>query len=81
MENIAKGERVLLLSDDIIDNRAFHGKAGKITWEESALKYWLNELYIKDTFTEKEMDAINGNVFLLNSISNIKAWQMLWYLP
>ena len=51
-------DRVLLLSEYIIDLRPYHGTEGSITWEHSDIRAWLNgEFY--NRFSAEERARIN----------------------
>ena len=46
--------RALLLSRYVLDAVSFNGKAGQVTWEECALRAWLNDEFLNTAFTEEE---------------------------
>jgi hypothetical protein len=57
---------LLLITEQIIDARAFDNSAG--SWDSSGLKAWLNDLssgFYGEAFTSVERTAINGGVRLL----------------
>lgn len=68
------GEEALLLADKALDNRTYYYEGGKVTWETSAMRSWLNGYsgeqnesavdysrnnFINSAFTEEEQSAIN----------------------
>lgn len=50
--------RALLLSRNVLDAVSFNGKAGQVTWEECALRAWLNDEFLNTAFTEEEKALI-----------------------
>lgn len=64
-----KDGRALLLSEYILDNKAFDTTSNE--WNESDLKAWLNGTFYQDVFSQAEKEAIMdngaiGKVFLLS---------------
>jgi serine/threonine protein kinase len=49
--------RALLLSEEIVEQRAYHDTYGPITWEDSDIRTYLNGLFLQ-SFTQEEQDAI-----------------------
>ena len=48
-----------LLSDVILDKKAYDESYEYITWEESSLRAWLNEKFMNRTFSAEEKEKIN----------------------
>ena len=49
---------VLLISHYALDYRPYHNTDMEITWEESTIRKWLNEVFIDKAFTEEEQQAL-----------------------
>ena len=49
-----KEGRVLLLSEDILEYRAFHDKWGLVTWESASIRKYLNGDFLARAFSDKE---------------------------
>jgi serine/threonine protein kinase len=49
--------KALLLSEEIIEKRAYHNEMVDITWEDCDLRAYLNGLFL-ESFTQEEQDAI-----------------------
>lgn len=54
----AKDEKVLLLSRDILDCQPYHSDYSAVTWAESSLRIWLNDIWIAAAFTRDELSAV-----------------------
>ena len=50
--------RAVLICRDIIECRSFHDSKGDITWQNSNLRYWLNEVFFACAFSEQEKSRI-----------------------
>lgn len=50
--------RLLLISEEGIESVQYHKKYEDITWENSFIRQWLNETFIKELFTEEEQSII-----------------------
>ena len=48
-----ENDRALILTEDIVDQHAYHNRAGDVTWAECALRQYLNGAFY-DTFSEDE---------------------------
>ncbi len=56
------GDEVLLLSKYCLDSLEYHYTGrNPITWEESDLRVWLNEVFYEDAFTDEEREIILEN--------------------
>ena len=53
-----KNERALIISEDILLERAYHIKYEDITWEECELRQYLNEQFYNETFSADEKKRI-----------------------
>lgn len=51
-------DRLLLLSKKILDRRNYYGSYYPVTWEESHLRFWLNNVFYETAFTEDEQQLI-----------------------
>ncbi len=52
------GDSVLLISRYALDCRPYHDALEKVTWEECALRAWLNERFLNDAFSADEQSRI-----------------------
>lgn len=52
------GDQVLLLADQCLDSQPYHSSWDNITWENSALRLWLNSTFFKEAFTKEEQESI-----------------------
>ncbi|MCI7619072.1 MAG: toll/interleukin-1 receptor domain-containing protein [Firmicutes bacterium] len=52
------GNKVLIITDKIIDAKPYNDEWSGITWENCSLRKWLNEEFISTAFTEKEKEAV-----------------------
>ena len=53
-----EGNDALLLADEGLDNKPYHGEMTETSWENCSLRAWLNDTFMRDAFTEEEQDAI-----------------------
>lgn len=53
-----KEDKVLLARYYAIDDMPYHTAMEKITWENCSLRQYLNDKFLKDTFTDKEQEII-----------------------
>ncbi|MDO5019047.1 MAG: DUF6273 domain-containing protein [Lachnospiraceae bacterium] len=51
-------DQLLLLSKKILDRRNYYGSYYPVTWEESHLRFWLNNVFYETAFTEAEQQLI-----------------------
>lgn len=51
--------KVLLLSEDILEYKAFHDKWGIVTWENASIRKYLNTDFMDKTFSDKEKFIIS----------------------
>ena len=58
-----EGNEVLLLADKKLDVIPFHGVSTAISFETSDLQNWLNNIFIKESFLEKEQKIIIDNSY------------------
>ncbi|MCL2719043.1 MAG: DUF6273 domain-containing protein [Lachnospiraceae bacterium] len=63
-----KDGKALLLSEKILENKKYHPPGGAVTWEESEIRKYLNELYYETTFTARERNKIAEN-YITNSVN------------
>ena len=65
-----EGKELLLLSEYVLDAKAFHSKADATDWSKSDIKRWLQEDFYKEVFSHTEQKEITsgpaGTVFLLS---------------
>lgn len=50
--------RVLVISDDAIDNKPYEESASHASWETCSLRKWLNDRFYKAAFSKTEQDYI-----------------------
>ena len=53
-----KGDKILLLSEYILDAQPFNEEIASNQWGSSSLRQWLNTVFLKTAFTEEELNAI-----------------------
>lgn len=51
-------DKVLLLSEKILDRRNYFGANYPVTWENSHLRFWLNAVFYESAFNEEEQQRI-----------------------
>lgn len=56
--DVRSNGRAVLICRDIIECRSFHDSKGNITWQNSNLRYWLNEVFFACAFSEQEKSRI-----------------------
>lgn len=69
-----KGSKVLAISVDGLETRAFHGKLTSAQWKTCDLRSWLNKDFLNGTFTQEEStriqststEKVSDKVFLLS---------------
>ena len=52
-------DRALIVSRDILEFRTYHKEWGRMTWEESDIRKWLNQEFLAEAFTEEEQGVIS----------------------
>lgn len=52
------GDDVFLMADQTLDVQPYHNVEGKVTWETSALRAWLNDTFLSAAFSGDEQSAI-----------------------
>ncbi len=63
-----QGDRVLLISELVLDCQYYHRERSDITWENCSLRSWLNSEFFDNAFSEEEKSAI-----LLTDVDNSAA--------
>ena len=53
------GNKVLVISKDILDCQQYHWKNEMVTWEECSFRRWLNGTFDKNAFSAEEMKCIS----------------------
>ena len=53
-----KDGKTLLLSQDVLEKRAYHAAGGDVTWEESELRAYLNGEFYEKTFSNEDKAKI-----------------------
>ena len=56
------GGRALLLSDQVLEERRYHGSMSIITWELCSLREYLNGEFFEKTFSAAEKERIAGTI-------------------
>ncbi|NLP48492.1 MAG: hypothetical protein GX345_06050 [Clostridiales bacterium] len=51
-------DKALLLSEKILDSKAYNQEHAKVTWESCSLRAWLNDEFYKTAFSEEEKQII-----------------------
>lgn len=52
------GQDAFLISDQCLDSQPYHFSWDPVTWEESALRTWLNDTFLDNAFTAEEKAVI-----------------------
>jgi hypothetical protein len=60
-----EGGRALVVSEDVLERRGYHGSRSSVTWAESDIRAWLNGEFLDTAFTGEQQGAI-----ALSQISN-----------
>ena len=55
-----KNGKALLLSNQVLELRAYHNKEEEVTWESSDARKWLNTSFYQKAFTSSEKKAKIG---------------------
>lgn len=50
--------KALLLSDKVLDSRAYHDEHVPVTWADCSLRLWLNGKFLRESFTADERERI-----------------------
>ena len=58
LDKDAEGERALLITSDCIACMPYHTEKKEITWQDSSLRQWLNQVFIQEAFSEEEKSRI-----------------------
>lgn len=53
-----KRDRLLLISEKVLNGHCYNKKDGHITWENCDLRKWLNEKFIEEAFTKSEQERL-----------------------
>lgn len=53
--------RMLVLTEHILDMQPFHSESQSVRWENSSLRRWLQQVFLPDAFTETEQNRIFRN--------------------
>ncbi len=53
-----KDNKLLLISRNVLDCQPFNKGGGRVTWETCSLRKWLNEVFLREAFTEEETRMI-----------------------
>lgn len=71
-------DKVLLLSKYILDCKCYNNETKDITWENSSLRQWLNNVFYNTAFNETEKNMIQ-NTYIDNSYSYVENGVILTY--
>ena len=52
------GDKALLISEEGLDSIPYHGSNTDITWQDSSIRVWLNDIFYYAAFQEEEKDTI-----------------------
>lgn len=52
------GDRALILSEKILENKAYHSPGGSITWQNCTLREYLNGSFYNNTFNDEEKERL-----------------------
>ena len=53
-----EGNRVLLISESVLDTQPYHKEKTVVSWETCTLRVWLNSVFYEETFRDHEKTAI-----------------------
>lgn len=56
-----QGDSLLLLSVEGVEKRAFQYAMARVYWKDSDLRYWLNDTYLFEAFSEAERNCIKDS--------------------
>ena len=62
-------DRLLLLSDKVLDQKTFNDNYGAVNWETSPLRKWLNEDFYNAAFNDEEKTIIEDYVTVPGDVS------------
>ena len=62
-------DRLLLLSDKVLDQRAFNDNYNATSWETSSVRKWLNEDFFNAAFNDEEKSIIEDYVTVPGDVS------------
>lgn len=51
-------DKVLLLSEYVLDKQHYHNKDESVTWETSSLRLWLNSVFFTEAFSVQERERV-----------------------
>ncbi len=54
-----KGNKALLISKKVLDVKPYNKERADITWENSTIRKWLNKIFIKAAFNDKDKKKIS----------------------
>lgn len=63
------GDRLLLLSDKVLDQKTFNDNYNAVSWETSPLRKWLNEDFYNAAFNDEEKTIIENYVTVPGDVS------------
>ena len=61
--------KLLIVTRDCIDSLPYDSQHGACFWRFSSLREWLNNGFIKETFSEDEQKSINSTKILIDDVS------------
>ena len=54
-----QGNKVCLLSDQVIDGRPYNDEGDSVTWENCSIRKWLNSTFLNTAFSDEEQTLIS----------------------
>lgn len=70
-----EGDRLLLITNNVIANVPYNSISKTREWENSELKLWLNGAFYNFTFNEDEKRRIENNIFVLSQDEIVKYYE------
>ena len=61
-----QSDRALIISENILEFRKYHNSNKKVTWEHSAMRDYLNNEFLNNTFTAEEQKRIIETIVINN---------------
>jgi sarcosine oxidase gamma subunit len=64
-----KGDRALLITEDVVEKRPYHSTGASVTWETCDLRYYLNGRFLEKFKTDEQRQIIETRIQTPNNAS------------